>query len=178
MKSRNLLLFLVLSVAACQEIHGDCPEITDITPNSAGAVEEVEISGHHFALGHQDLWGDGAQAVPPQVWLDISLRNSIPPELESMFTPEDLAAMAAMDMSLEADQVVFESGELLRVTTPDLSWSDIETGATMMGASIPTLPANLPFPLASTVRVINPSECESAWDGDFFLIITTPPEGQ
>jgi hypothetical protein len=173
------LLVLVLLIAACQNIDGPCPEISSITPDAAGSLEAVEIRGRDFALGYRDIWSDEAQGTTPDVFLDVSLRDSIPPEFEAMFTEDELASMEAMDMTLQAEQVAFESAELLNVTLPELTWDDIVSGASMMGSDIPELPAFITeFPLVSQVRVVNPSGCEGTWEGDFSFVLVIDQGGE
>ncbi len=172
MNSRSQLLLgfplLLLLLTACQEAEGPCPEVESVSPESGGALDEVEITGRNFSLGHQDLWGDGASAVPPTVRLDLSLSE----DLAALIPEEDLEAMEAMEMSLQADQVVFESSDRLRVTLPDLTWSDIESSASMSGVEIPEIPDIVTqIPFDALVRVINPTGCEGAYDGEFSFVL-------
>jgi hypothetical protein len=176
MSARFSVLLLPLMLG-CQEIDGACPEVESVTPASsdAEATEPVVVEGRSFALGHEGLWDEGP-ASPPEVWFDVSLEDSVPEEL---LTPEDQAALAAMgEMSLEADRVVYVSSSRLDVTLPDVSWSDIESGASMYGMDMEIPDFITEMALVTRVRVVNPTGCEATWSEDFSLILAIPQEGQ
>ena len=103
-----IIAVLLFFLSACHERSGVCPSVDNVQPASQYAAGLVTVTGSSFSLEYQDLWGDDPVAVPPEVFLDVSFRDSIPPDLEAMFTPEELAAMSAMSMSLPASQVFFE----------------------------------------------------------------------
>ena len=174
MSSRIPVLLLAFSIISCQEYNGSCPDIRSVTPNSASATESIVVEGSQFELSHADLWDEGA-AYPPEVWFDVDLEASMPAE---MMTPEEQAALQAMgEMTLEADLVVYESSEQLQVNMPDFGWSDVTSAAEMFGMEIPELPDIITeIPLVTTIRVINPSGCETEFDGSFSFVMEIPHE--
>ena len=135
----------------------------------------VTVTGRDFALGHSDLWDD-AGGVPPEVFLDVNLLDSIPESIQELMTAEELAAMEMLDMVLTAGWVEFISTEQLDVTLPDISWDDLASAAELYGGEVPEMPAGMELPLASTLRVVNANGCEGSWDEHFELILVIDSE--
>ena len=169
---KHTLLLIALSLLlGCQERDGSCPDVSSVEPDKADPTDVITLTGDGFELGHRDLW-DEATATPPMVYLDVSLRDSIPVGFESMFSDEELQALEGMDMTLATELVVLKSARELEVTLPDLTWSDIETSAEMFGTDMIELPAGIPsFDLSSTLRVVNPGGCEGSWSETFWLSV-------
>jgi hypothetical protein len=70
---------------------------------------------------------------------------------------------------------VFVSDEELEVTAPDVSWSDMASGAELFGAELPD-PTTLPdrIPLATRLHVRNPAGCEGELSDAPMLLIPNP----
>jgi len=165
-----LICFLITSflATACQERDGVCPSIDSVEPDRGGPGDELVIRGERFAVGYEDLWGEGTPILP-EVWLSLDESPIMPPE------------MAGMNLVFPAEAVDFESSGLLRVELPAVTWSELASAAELYGAELPD-PSTLPpeLPLATTAFIRNPAGCSASWDDSsvIFLLETVESGGQ